>query len=788
MDRRFVIWLALSFCLLVIFSPKPKPPQPQQQPAEPAVAQNDAAVDEPAAAPAAIEADDQSAAQTPPLAEPLPAEEGIAPQWLMLGSVDEKSDYRMLVTLTNRGATVERIELASPRFSDLQDRGGYLGHLTLRRSTDGAVVVQTVGAGTPAAAAGLQAGDRLVAVNQQDVADREQFDAVLADTRPGQSIELQVRRDGQVQTLEAELQRRPLEVIRPESENVLLFSDKLPRGFGQQNSFGLTLNQVGNAALNSVDNGADDADGVGPALRELPDVRLLDTPWRVVEHDQSSATFQRRLPELGLQVTKRYRLGQQPNGEAGSPGYGLTLDVVVENLSNDPQTVAYRLDGPNGLPVEGWWYANKIGHDWGAVGLRDVIVRPVDGPITEFAPANIAVGDVDDVEGAPLAYLGVDAQYFTAMLIPQKEDPDELWIERAEMALLTPRPLPKSGEGRYANVTPRLISVPHTLAPGEKIDHSYEVFAGPKRPELLAEYRAFDNPAYSLRDLVTYGWFSGIAKAMLWVLHGFYSIVGNYGIAIILLTVLVRLCMFPISRKQAQSMIKLQELRPEMDRIKEKHKTDMQKQSQAMQELYRKHGVNPLAGCLPMLLQFPVFIGLYRGLAVDIELRQASLFGENVRWCSNLAAPDMLLDWSGFMPDFITRGHNIVSLGPYLNVLPLVTIGLFLLQQKMFMPEAANEQAAMQQKIMKYMMVFMGFLFYKVPSGLCLYFIASSAWGIAERKLLPKPTVADATPGADSPAKATSASRGGEKPRDAQRAAKNGKSGGSRRSKSKRRR
>jgi YidC/Oxa1 family membrane protein insertase len=94
----------------------------------------------------------------------------------------------------------------------------------------------------------------------------------------------------------------------------------------------------------------------------------------------------------------------------------------------------------------------------------------------------------------------------------------------------------------------------------------------------------------------------------------------------------------------------------------------------------------------------------------------------------------MLYDWSGFMPKVIQD-----YLGPYLNILPLVTIVLFLLQQRMFMPEARNEQEAMQQKVMTYVMIFMGVLFYKVPSGLCVYFIASSLWGIAERKLIPPP-------------------------------------------------
>jgi YidC/Oxa1 family membrane protein insertase len=232
--------------------------------------------------------------------------------------------------------------------------------------------------------------------------------------------------------------------------------------------------------------------------------------------------------------------------------------------------------------------------------------------------------------------------------------------------------------------------------------------------------------------------FGAVARAMLGILHFFYSIVGNYGIAIVMLTVLVRGAMFPISFKQTQNMARMQALKPEMDRITEKYKTDMQKRSQAIQELYRKNNINPLGGCLPVFLQLPIFIGLYRALMVDIELRMSPLFGPYIRWCSNLAAPDMFLNWSWFMPDFINSGMGIFGLGPYLNILPLVTVGLFLVTQKMAMPEPTNEQAVMQQKMMKYMTIFMGLLFYKVASGLCLYFIASSLWGIAERKMLGK--------------------------------------------------
>jgi YidC/Oxa1 family membrane protein insertase len=135
----------------------------------------------------------------------------------------------------------------------------------------------------------------------------------------------------------------------------------------------------------------------------------------------------------------------------------------------------------------------------------------------------------------------------------------------------------------------------------------------------------------------------------------------------------------------------------------------------------------------------PIFIGLYRSLSADVALRGAPLLWDG-GWCSNLAAPDMLFRWN-FLPNFL-----LGWLGPYFNLLPVITIVLFIWQQKMFMPPPTDEQAAMQQKMMQYMMVFIGVMFFKVPSGLCIYFIASSLWGLAERKLLPKSTVASATP------------------------------------------
>src|SRR4029078_8757173 len=330
------------------------------------------------------------------------------------------------------------------------------------------------------------------------------------------------------------------------------------------------------------------------------------------------------------------------------------------------------------------------------------------------------------------------------VLIPQLAALDENWFLTTEAVIVGAAADVKTA--MYANPTCRLARKAIELPAGATHSDSYQVFLGPKRPNLLSQYypksaKWTGDPNYSLEDLIYYGWFSSVYRMMLGILHFFYRIVGNYGIAIILLTVLVRGLMFPISYKQTQNMAKIQALKPEMDRINEKYKTDLQKKSQATQELYRKNNINPLGGCLPLFLQMPVFIGLYRALMVDVELRQSPLFGSAIRWCSNLAAPDMLWNWSSLMPPFITQGLLV----PYLNVFPIVTVGIMLVTQKMSMPPPTNEQAAMQQKMMKYMMIFFGLMFYKVAAGLCLYLIVSSLWGIAERKLRPKNQLAGAT-------------------------------------------
>ncbi len=763
MDKRFILFMVLAVTVLaanqivisVFFPPEP-PAKVAKKDAGKKVVAKDAKADVPdvgaakADQPADKAADDKPdaaadvPAEDPPEpdddakdAQAAPAEPLVKSQRLAIGSGDPGSQYRMSVYLTNDGAAIERLEMNSPLYRDLDNRSGYLGYVApIDAPQATGALVRVVGDGTPAAKAGLAPGDVITGIGAEPVSGAAALIAALDKTSPDQTIELAVLRDGEEQKFSATLGWQPLAVIRPEHDSRAV--QIVEPNNHDPLSFLMTIDQFDNQSLEDGD-------------VELKNVDLVHGRWEVVASNETLAQFRKNIPALGLEVTKTYRLQKVPADQTHDkdyPAYSLLLDVAIANTGDAPHAVAYRLDGPTGLPTEGYWYAIKVSRNWGAAGLRDVVARFEGGATTQVSTASIADEDFDTLwTKTPLDFIAVDAQYFSVALIPQKESAGDLWFNQVQPIRVGAVPA-ESGLVKLTNVSFRCKSKVVSLEPnGEPVEHHFQVFAGPKLPSLLAEYPT-SNPAITLRELVYYGWFSFVAKPMLALLHVFHSLVGNYGIAIIMLTVMVRSCMFPLSRKQALSAQKMQELQPEIKRINEKYKNDAEKKMRAQQQLFRDHNYHPLGGCLLAFVQLPIFVGLYRSLSVDVSLRQAPLLSENIRWASNLAAPDMFYDWSAMMPQFITQGTGFFGLGPYLNILPLVTIVLFIWQQKMFMPPPADEQAAMQQKMMQYMMIFMGFLFFKVASGLCVYFIASSLWGIAERKLLPKTKPADGQPGA----------------------------------------
>jgi YidC/Oxa1 family membrane protein insertase len=713
-ERRYIQFFVVSLAIVVATQAVqawlfPKPPAP---PAARAGAEKapDAPAD--AAAPATV------AARAADAAEPPAAESAQAPRTRRtLGSLDPAA-ARMLVTLTSRGAAVERIELADERFHDQDDRSGYLGHLALERVADGCRI-GVIGPATPAALAGLVAGDTIVKIADRAASEPLAVADALGRTKPGERVTIEILRAGAARTVEATLGRRPLEVVRPEFRTAPVLD--VDGGRHDPLSFRFALeSRDGRRRPDSGD--------------EIPGHELADADWEVVDGaDPSAVRFRRTLPG-GLTVEKEYRLAATA---AGTPGDGYGLELVIElRAAGSDAAVVYALDGPTGLPTEGWWYTQRVARDWGSLAVRDVAVRFVGNQSAIISGLNIADGNLDFPastigDAAPLSFAGVDALYFAAALIPAHGGPDAPAL--AEVKPLRAGDVPPAARKKLVDVTARLVSRDLVVPAGGAVTHRYGIFAGPKRPELLAAYGV---PGAGMDDLVYYGWFGWVARPMIAILHALHAVIGNYGIAILLLTVFVRAAMFPVSRKQAISSQKMQALQPEMKAINDKYKDDAVKKTQATQELWKKHDYNPMGGCLLVFLQIPIFMGLYRSLATDVELRQAPLFSTAIRWCSNLAAPDMLWDWSKFLPSMLSAPEG--WLGPFLNVFPLVTIGLFLWQQKLMMPPAMDEQQRIQQQVMNYMMWFMALMFFKVPSGLCLYFIASSLWGIAERLWLPK--------------------------------------------------
>jgi len=660
---------------------------------------------------------------------------------LSLGSLNPDAPVGMLVTLSSRGATVERIELAGEQFHDQDDRGAYIGHFAADVVAEGCRL-NVVGDGTPAKVGGLQAGDVIVRVADSTTPDPESLAAVLSRLKPRQSVSVVFRRPqgealGREQTVDIVTTRRPLEVIRPEFSTVPVVD--VSAGFHDPLSFRLSI--ASRDGQKRPDEG------------EIDGNQLEQKDWDASISDDGMSVEFRRMLDGGLTVVKQYRLvtaADNPVGLVGDARAGrYRLQLRVSFRASQKTRLEYAIDGPNGLPTEGWWYAARVSRSWGSLGVRDVAMRFVGEPSTLISGLTLTDEDAEQTASAildqkPLSFAGVDALYFASGLLPAVEGAEIPQL--AEVQSIVVGDVPEAARRKLVNVSCRLLSRELSLEPDVPVTHRFDIFAGPKRPSLLA---TFGRPQASMNDLVYYGWFGWVARPMIAILHVLHAIIRNYGIAIILLTVLVRGAMFPISRKQALSSQKMQVLQPEMKAIAEKYKNDPQKRTMVTQELWRKHNYNPAGGCLLVFIQIPIFMGLYRSLATDVELRQAPLFTSAIRWCSNLAAPDMMLDWSGFMPGFLVAPEG--WLGPYLNLFPLLTIGLFLWQQKLFMPPAVDEQAKMQQQVMKYMMFFMALMFFKVPCGLCLYFIASSLWGIAERLLLPTAKPGGALAGAGGP-------------------------------------
>jgi YidC/Oxa1 family membrane protein insertase len=263
-----------------------------------------------------------------------------------------------------------------------------------------------------------------------------------------------------------------------------------------------------------------------------------------------------------------------------------------------------------------------------------------------------------------------------------------------------------------------------TVAPGQSVEITQRLFAGAKEVKLLDRYgAAFGIPLFD--RAVDFGWFYFLTKPLFRVLHFFYGVVGNYGVAILLLTLLVKLLFFPLANKSYTSMSKMKKLQPEMMRLRELYGDDKARLNQELMNLYKTQKVNPMSGCLPIVVQIPVFFSLYKVLFVSIEMRHAPFFG----WIHDLSAPDptTLFNLFGLIP---WQPPAMLMIG----VWPLIMGTTMLLQQKLN-PQPADPT---QAKVMMFLPVMFTFLFATFPAGLVIYWTWNNILSVAQQWVIMK--------------------------------------------------
>ncbi len=242
------------------------------------------------------------------------------------------------------------------------------------------------------------------------------------------------------------------------------------------------------------------------------------------------------------------------------------------------------------------------------------------------------------------------------------------------------------------------------LVPGQQIGQKFHIYLGPQEARLMS------NIEPSWAGVIHYGMFDFISQILLQLLAFFYGIVHNWGWAIIILSIVVYVILFPLTLKQMRSMKEMQVLQPRIEELRKTYKDNPQKLNKEIMELYREHKVNPFGGCLPLILQMPIFFGLYQAL-----MRSVALKGAKFLWVKDLSEPDRLF----ILP------NSLPILGNEINILPIImAIGMFF-QQKLSMVSTGS--SAEQQKIMMIIFPIMfGLIFYHMPSGLVLYWFINS--------------------------------------------------------------
>ena len=355
--------------------------------------------------------------------------------------------------------------------------------------------------------------------------------------------------------------------------------------------------------------------------------------------------------------------------------YLIHCDILVQNGSGVP------VNDSLSITVPGYF------HEEAKHRSRFAFEGPVayiDNKFTAIKPDDIE--DKDTYTGS-VDWAGYTTRYFLTAVSP--DTPESATLKLA-----------------FANdiVTNRFIAKMPRLDPEKQNRFGCTLYMGPKSHKILSQY---DN---ALRKAVNFGFFDILAKPLLIGMNFIHGIIPNYGVAIILLTVIIKLIFWPLGTKSYKSMNEMKKVQPLMMELREKYKDDKQRMNQEIMALYKTYKVNPASGCLPLLVQMPIFFALYRMLYMAIELRHAPFVG----WITDLSGPDRLFHFNFTIP-FMEPPYGI-------PVLTLIMGASFLIQQKMT-PTAGDP---MQAKMMMLMPIFMTVLFINFPAGLVLYMFVNN--------------------------------------------------------------
>ncbi|MDB5571257.1 MAG: 60 kDa inner rane insertion protein, partial [Hyphomicrobiales bacterium] len=275
-----------------------------------------------------------------------------------------------------------------------------------------------------------------------------------------------------------------------------------------------------------------------------------------------------------------------------------------------------------------------------------------------------------------------------------------------------------------------LLEEGRTVAPGATVESTHLVFAGAKESQVIDAYQT-KLGIKNFELMIDWGWFYFITKPLFWLIDYIYHFVGNFGVAILVVTVLVKAAFFPLANRSYESMAKMKAVQPELKALQDRYKDDKQKLQQEMMELYKREKINPVAGCLPVIIQIPVFFALYKVIFITIEMRHAPFFG----WVQDLSAPDPtnLFTLFGLIPWDPT---HVPVLGQFLwlGVWPIV-MGFTMFVQMKMNPEPTDP---IQKSMFAWMPVIFTFMLGAFPAGLVIYWTWNNALSVTQQYFIMK--------------------------------------------------